>query len=130
MKRPVIRSVIGGAALLGACALTGVTVTSAHASDRGPDGWREPGPARSWGAWDDHAAPAVVTARAEVSVRDAPTVTARATSTLPPGAHLRLFCRATGEHVDGTSVWYFDNDAHGWVSAAHVRPTGWQPPAC
>ncbi|WP_420037186.1 hypothetical protein ACN2WE_37620 [Streptomyces sp. cg28] len=130
MNRPVIRSVFCGAALLGACALTGAAAASAHASEGGPDGWRGPGPTRSWGAWTDHAAPAVVTARSEVYVRDAPTVTAKATSTLPAGAHIHLFCRAIGEHVDGTSTWYFDNDAHGWISAAHVRPTDWQPPAC
>ncbi|MCQ4205625.1 hypothetical protein [Streptomyces longispororuber] len=137
------------AVLTGAFALTGLAAGgSAHASGWDPDDW---GPGGSWsetltwsGSWtesaaetwtwsgnghDDHAAPAVVTARTEVYVRDAPTVHARATATLPAGSHVRLFCQTDGGHADGT-VWYFDNDAHGWISAAHVRPTGWQPPSC
>ncbi|MEU6848317.1 hypothetical protein ABZ930_41340 [Streptomyces sp. NPDC046716] len=130
MNRSVIRSALCGAALLGTCALTGTAAASAHASGGGPDGWREHGATWSWSTWDGHAAPAVVTAWSPVYVRDAPTVTAKATSTLPAGAHIRLFCQTTGDHVDSTSTWYFDNDAHGWVSAAHVRPTGWQPPSC
>ncbi|WP_428951142.1 hypothetical protein [Streptomyces sp. cg35] len=72
----------------------------------------------------------MVTARTEVYVRDAPTVHARATATLTAGSHIRLFCQTNGGHADGTSVWYFDNDAHGWISASHVRPTAWQPPSC
>ncbi|MFD8571833.1 hypothetical protein [Streptomyces sp. NPDC059639] len=138
MNRSKIRTGIGAAALTGAFALTGLaTAGSAHASGWDPDGW---GPAGSWsGSWswsssggghDDHAAPAVVTAWPEVYVRDAPTVHAKATATLPDGAHIRLFCQTTGDRVDGTTAWYFDNDAHGWISAAHVHPTGWQPPSC
>ncbi|MEV5982110.1 hypothetical protein [Streptomyces sp. NPDC052114] len=71
-----------------------------------------------------------MTAWSEVYVRDAPTVDAKATSTLPAGAHIRLFCQTTGDHVNGTSTWYFDNDNHGWISAAYVHPTGWQPATC
>ncbi|WP_338704028.1 hypothetical protein V2W30_39710 (plasmid) [Streptomyces sp. Q6] len=150
MNRSKIRTRACAAALTGAFALTGLAASgSAHASGWDPDDW---GPGSSWseswtwsgswtvsaaGAWSwsgnghaDHIAPAVVTARTEVYVRDAPTVHAKATATLPAGSHIRLFCQTDGGHADGTSTWYFDNDAHGWISAAHVRPTGWQPPSC
>ncbi|MEU6126233.1 hypothetical protein [Streptomyces sp. NPDC047123] len=138
-----IRAGACAAALAGAFAVTGLAAGSAHASgwdrdDGVPGGswseaWTGPGSAPgawSWNEHDGHAAPAVVTARSQVYVRDAPTVHARATATLPAGSHIRLFCQTDGGHVDGTSVWYFDDDAHGWISAAHVRPTAWQPPSC
>ncbi|MGY0021590.1 hypothetical protein [Streptomyces sp. cg35] len=133
MSHATVRAGICAAALTGVCALSGTAVGSAQASDRTPDswgdGWRHSAP-RHESTGHDHAVPAVVTAWSEVYVRDAPTTHAEATSSLPSGAHIRLFCQTSGEHVNGTSTWYFDNDAHGWISAAHVHPTSWQPPSC
>ncbi|MYW62615.1 hypothetical protein GTY65_00760 [Streptomyces sp. SID8379] len=136
MIRMKARAGICAVVLTGACAATGAAAGGAQASEGSPQSWQE-----SWEPWEpssspygdtdhDHAAPAVVTARTEVYVRDAPTTHAKATATLPPGAHIRLFCETTGERTDGTSTWYFDNDAHGWISAAHVRPTAWQTASC
>lgn len=130
MTRATFRAGICAAALTGALALSGTAaVGSAHASDENPDR-RGPTPCSHANDDQDHAVPAVVTSWSKVHVRDAPTVHAPAVSTLPAGAHIRLFCQTTGDRVDGTSVWYFDNDAHGWVSAAHAHPTGWQPLSC
>lgn len=116
------------AVMAGAFALAGTVATagSAHGSDGDPSLTSHSVSSH----WDAHAheAPAVVTAWS--AVRDAPNQHAQATSTLAPGSHIQLFCQTSGAWVSGNSTWYFDNNAHGWVSAAYVHPTAWQPPDC
>ncbi|WP_372351035.1 hypothetical protein [Streptomyces sp. KL116D] len=149
MTHPKSQAGMRSAVLAAACALAaGLAAGTAHASDPGPgpgpgpdDGWNQ---SATYGytitstttfwpvsATDSNpAAPAVVTSWTPLAVRDAPTTHTKATSHLPVGAHIRLFCQTTGERAQGTSTWYFDNDAHGWVSAAYVHPTHGQPPGC
>lgn len=114
----------------GAFALAGTaaTVSTSHASDGAP-GTSDYSSSSHWDA-HSHAAPGVVTGWSDAPVRDAPNRHAQATSTLAPGTHIELFCQTSGGWAHGTSTWYFDNNAHGWVSAAHVQPTAWQPPDC
>lgn len=126
MPHATVRAAVCAAVLAGACAFTG-TATAASADlgvrDTAASGVRAP-------ANDSPSSvPARVSSSAAV-VRDAPASHAPVVTTLPAGAHVQLLCRTTGDHVDGTSTWYFDDDAHGWVSAAHVHPTSWQPRVC
>lgn len=128
MNRPRIRAGICAAVLTGAVALTGTAAMGSQASDERPGrgGY-------SASLYEDtnrgRNVPAVVTAW-KAEVRDAPNPHAEVTSTLHKGAHLLLFCQTTGDYMHGTSLWYFDNYAHGWISASQVHPTGHQPPSC
>lgn len=130
MIRAKTRAGICALALGAVSAFTGFAAAdSAHASDHHPAPSRHSAP-QHCDHGKDHAVPGMVAAWTEIYVRDAPSVHAPATSTLPAGSHIWLFCQTAGDHVEGTSTWYFDDDAHGWVSAAHVHPTAAQPPDC
>jgi hypothetical protein len=70
-----------------------------------------------------------VTARSGLKLRDKPTRSSRVIRTEPYGAIVHIYCKTTGDHVEGNDHWYLLTDGTwAWGSAQYIVPRGGQPP--
>ncbi|MGW7412485.1 SH3 domain-containing protein [Streptomyces sp. NPDC054863] len=64
-----------------------------------------------------------VTARHGLKLRDKPTRSSRIIRIEPYGATVHIFCRTTGDHVEGNDHWYLLTDGTwAWGSARYIVP--------
>ncbi|GAA3492103.1 MULTISPECIES: SH3 domain-containing protein [Streptomyces] len=70
-----------------------------------------------------------VVARSGLKLRDKPTRSSRIIRTEPYGATVHIFCRTTGDHVEGNDHWYLLTDGTwAWGSARYIVPKGGHSP--
>ncbi|CAM5505698.1 hypothetical protein GCM10010329_63700 [Streptomyces spiroverticillatus] len=70
-----------------------------------------------------------VTARSGLKLRDKPTRSSRIIRTEPYGATVHIFCKTTGDHVEGNDHWYLLTDGTwAWGSAQYIVPKGGHSP--
>ncbi|MFF0743936.1 SH3 domain-containing protein [Streptomyces sp. NPDC004111] len=72
-----------------------------------------------------------VTAKSGLRLRDKPTRSSRIIRTEPYGATVHIFCKTTGDHVEGNDHWYLLTDGTwAWGSAQYIVPLGQNPRWC
>jgi hypothetical protein len=72
-----------------------------------------------------------VTAKSGLRLRDKPTRSSRIIRTEPYGATVHIFCKTTGDHVEGNDHWYLLTDGTwAWGSAQYIVPLGHAPRWC
>ena len=72
-----------------------------------------------------------VTAKSGLRLRDKPTRSSRIIRTEPYGATVHIFCKTTGDHVEGNDHWYLLTDGTwAWGSAQYIVPRGHAPRWC
>lgn len=72
-----------------------------------------------------------VTARTGLLLRDRPTRSSRIVGQVPYGAVVHIFCKTTGDNVDGNNRWYLLTDGTwAWGSARYIANIGTAPRWC
>ena len=72
-----------------------------------------------------------VTAVSGLLLRDRPTRSSRIVGQVPYGAVVHIFCKTTGDNVDGNNRWYLlTNGTWAWGSARYIANIGTAPRWC
>ncbi|MGC5346809.1 SH3 domain-containing protein [Streptomyces sp. DT24] len=72
-----------------------------------------------------------VIARTGLLLRDRPTRSSRVVGQVPYGAVVHIFCKTTGDNVDGNNRWYLLTDGTwAWGSARYIENIGPAPRTC
>ncbi|MEN8650924.1 SH3 domain-containing protein [Streptomyces sp. 21So2-11] len=72
-----------------------------------------------------------VTAKTGLLLRDRPTRSSRIIGSKPYGAIVHIFCKTSGQYVNGNSRWYLlTNGTWAWASAAYIANIGPAPRWC
>ncbi|QNE74953.1 SH3 domain-containing protein [Streptomyces finlayi] len=72
-----------------------------------------------------------VTARTGLLLRDRPTRSSRIVGQVPYNAVVHIFCKTTGDNVDGNNRWYLLTDGTwAWGSARYIANIGTAPRWC
>ncbi|MGP3635324.1 SH3 domain-containing protein, partial [Streptomyces sp. 24-1644] len=72
-----------------------------------------------------------VTATTGLLLRDRPTRSSRIVGKVPYGAVVNIFCKTTGDNVDGNNRWYLLTDGTwAWGSARYIANIGTAPRWC
>ncbi|MFE1951036.1 MULTISPECIES: SH3 domain-containing protein [Streptomyces] len=115
-------------------AVAAAATLAATASPAMADGDWGGGGGGDWGGGGGHHAPVYkgrVTAKSGLLLRDAPTRGSRVVRVEPYNAIVPIFCKTSGQNVEGNHLWYLLTDGTwAWGSAKYIDNIGRAPRWC
>ncbi|MFI0982395.1 SH3 domain-containing protein [Streptomyces sp. NPDC021093] len=114
---------VAAGALTAALASTPALAEQRPATDQQPVAEQQPAAEQQPVAEHPRHTEGRVTARGGLKLRDKPTRSSRIIRVEPYGATVHIFCKTTGDHVEGNNHWYLLTDGTwAWGSAQYIVP--------